>query len=364
MRFIANIRSILPVFLILGLTGTVAVADISLAQPSAEERARERARQTPDRVRDNRDLPDEDSRFGRSAALSAADRQRLDDCVDRMLMGPTKKKVKVRGHEFNCKRYSRWTKSGDFYKVEGQLSHHLTARPDDQVNYSFLVSSTGEIGGLTMNTKSGGFRKIVNQLGGLGNTKMKIGTWYADKFLAAAGRAVDGGWKGSSSLIIGTMAIRIGQSVKLARSGNRGGSQLYWFVDRPGNDIRSVTLRPGRDRPEFCQNLCGNTPNCRAWTLNKNEKTKKSVCWLKGRVGNFVINNRTVSGVRTRGSRPRRGGATIRHGDPESDNRSNRAGRSAAEHRRSPGKLDPLGDDRHGDMEEEEAEYSRERLQR
>lgn len=332
---------------------TTALSHPVFAQKTAEERARERSDREADRVRDNRNLP-QDRRgraLGRSKPLNAADRRRLDDCVDHMLMGPTKKKVKVQGHEFNCKRHSKWSKSGDFYKVEGQLSHHLTARPDDQVNYSFLVSATGEIGGLTMKTKRGGFRKIVNKFGGLGNAKVKIGTWYADKFLQATGQAVDGSWQSSSALIIGTMAIRIGRSVRLAKASKRGGPSLYWFVDRPGNDIRNVTLQRGRDRPEFCQNLCGNTPNCRAWTLNKNEVTRKSVCWMKGRIGDVVLNNRTVSGIKASRSRPGRGGATI--GQPGSQSGEARRRGSSFQDRRIPGSRDPLGD-RQGMEEEDE----------
>lgn len=354
MQIINLVRSVLMAFCILVAAGTFVISDTSYAQKSAEERARERAGREPDKVRDNRDLPPERRvpGFKRSKPLSATDRQRLDDCVDRMLLGATKKKVRIRGHEFNCKRHSGWTKSGDFYKVEGRLSHHLTARPDDQVDYSFLVSSNGEIGGLTMKTKSGGFRKIVKAFDGFGKFDLKIGTWYADKFLQGIGQKVDGSWRGTSSLIIGTMAIRIGQSVRMAKAGRRGGSRHYWFVDRPGNDIRSVSLPKDKQRPEFCQNLCGNDRQCRAWTLNKSHSTGKAACWLKhSSAGNVVLSNRTVSGIKISGSRRGKGGSKI--GAPQADSSGSNRRRSSGRNKRVPKGLGNL-EDRHGGMEEED----------
>ena len=77
------------------------------------------------RVRDNRTS---------SGLLSTRDQERLDECVDNLLMGPGKKKIKIKGHEFNCApSVGGWEKVGNLYRYQGRISHHLSMRADAQV---------------------------------------------------------------------------------------------------------------------------------------------------------------------------------------------------------------------------------------
>ncbi len=62
------------------------------------------------------------------AKLEAA----LDRAVNAALNGPEVKKLKVNGHEFNVKK-CKIVQNGGTTTITGQISHCLTARPDDQL---------------------------------------------------------------------------------------------------------------------------------------------------------------------------------------------------------------------------------------
>ncbi|NOG26300.1 hypothetical protein [Lysinibacillus fusiformis] len=63
----------------------------------------------------------------------------LEIAVNAALYGPEVKKIKVFEHEFNVKPIEVVNLGGGKQYIKGQISHHLTLRPDDQFYYEFTV---------------------------------------------------------------------------------------------------------------------------------------------------------------------------------------------------------------------------------
>ena len=68
----------------------------------------------------------------------------LETAVNAALNGPEVKKIKVFEHEFNVKPIEVVNLGGGKTYVKGQISHHLSFRPDDQFYYEFTVKD-GEV---------------------------------------------------------------------------------------------------------------------------------------------------------------------------------------------------------------------------
>ncbi|MEJ9127221.1 methyltransferase, partial [Bacillus cereus] len=68
----------------------------------------------------------------------------LETAVKAALYGPEVKKIKVFEHEFNVKPIEVVDLGGGKKYVKGQISHHLSFRPDDQLYYDFTVKD-GEV---------------------------------------------------------------------------------------------------------------------------------------------------------------------------------------------------------------------------
>ncbi|MFP3360336.1 methyltransferase, partial [Planococcus sp. SIMBA_143] len=63
----------------------------------------------------------------------------LETAVNAALNGPEVKKIKVFEHEFNVKEIEVVNLGAGKKYVQGQISHHLSFRPDDQFYYEFTV---------------------------------------------------------------------------------------------------------------------------------------------------------------------------------------------------------------------------------
>ncbi|SHL23904.1 hypothetical protein SAMN04487918_1011834 [Bacillus sp. bc15] len=63
----------------------------------------------------------------------------LETAVQAALNGPEVKKIKVFEHEFNVKEIEVVNLGAGKKYVKGQISHHLSFRPDDQFYYEFTV---------------------------------------------------------------------------------------------------------------------------------------------------------------------------------------------------------------------------------
>ncbi|MGH0791337.1 hypothetical protein ACQVTU_27350, partial [Bacillus cereus] len=91
--------------------------------------------------------------------LDAIPMNNLDKAVQAALLGPEIKKLKVFDHEFNVKP-AYISKLGNQTIVNGQISHHLSFRLDDQVYYRF-VKEDGVIKNLEIKIDRGGWTKIT-----------------------------------------------------------------------------------------------------------------------------------------------------------------------------------------------------------
>ncbi|MGQ0418888.1 methyltransferase, partial [Bacillus sp. HC-Mk] len=97
--------------------------------------------------------------------LDAIPMNNLDKAVQAALLGPEIKKLKIFDHEFNVKP-AYISKLGNQTVVNGQISHHLSFRLDDQVYYRF-VKEDGVIKNLEIKIDRGGWTKITAPIGAI-----------------------------------------------------------------------------------------------------------------------------------------------------------------------------------------------------
>lgn len=158
-------------------------------------------------VRDHRNEPQvRDHRGKTDPALLAA----IAKAVNAARNGPEVKKLKVAGHEFNVKKA---TVEGTFdaATVSGQISHCLTARPDDQVYYT-IKKSRGQVTSVDVRIARGGLAKYVAYAGKFAQKYVNsaIPAGDIESFLRDLGREIDGSWESSADLIVANVALRIG----------------------------------------------------------------------------------------------------------------------------------------------------------
>ncbi|AFU17547.1 methyltransferase [Bacillus toyonensis] len=87
----------------------------------------------------------------------------LETAVQAALNGPEVKKIKVFEHEFNVKEIEVVDRGAAGKDVYGQISHHLSFRPDDQLYYKF-TKKDGEVTGFEFHIDRGGWTPIVAPL--------------------------------------------------------------------------------------------------------------------------------------------------------------------------------------------------------
>jgi cellobiose-specific phosphotransferase system component IIB len=89
----------------------------------------------------------------------------LETAVKAALYGPEVKKNKsIFEHEFNVKPIEVVDLGGGKKYVKGQISHHLSFRPDDQVYYEFTVKDGEVIGTPQYHIDRGGFTPFAAPL--------------------------------------------------------------------------------------------------------------------------------------------------------------------------------------------------------
>lgn len=97
--------------------------------------------------------------------LSEGDKRQISRCISYMLVGPQTNGIAVKGEGFNCKP-AKATMAGGILIVKGQLSHQLTWRPDDQVNYKFEFGLDGAPLASKVELVDGGVTKVLSSLAG------------------------------------------------------------------------------------------------------------------------------------------------------------------------------------------------------
>jgi hypothetical protein len=144
-----------------------------------------------------------------SASVAMADP--LETCVKAAIRGPEKKFQRVHGHEFHCKPVQSVSLPGGAKKISGQLSHHLTWRPDDQVYYEFVMRN-GTIVANTMKTKI----KHSETLTAIAYAGTIVGTYFGVPIPPQAaegvlrkisGVAIARGWEEAAEIIVSTVAL-------------------------------------------------------------------------------------------------------------------------------------------------------------
>ncbi|MFA2566066.1 methyltransferase [Bacillus wiedmannii] len=88
----------------------------------------------------------------------------LETAVNAALNGPEVKKIKVFEHEFNVKEIEVVNLGGGKKYVKGQISHHLSFRPDDQFYYEFTVQDGKVVDKPVFNIDRGGWTPFAAPL--------------------------------------------------------------------------------------------------------------------------------------------------------------------------------------------------------
>ncbi len=139
-------------------------------------------------------------------AESAAERRSaLHKATTAAFRGPEVKKLKINGHEFNVKP-ARITGGGGSITVQGQISHHLSLRPDDQMYYT-IKKSNGVVTSLEIKVDEGGIApyagKLVKHF-----VKLPLVDEAAEATIRKLGGLIDGNWRSASELIVAAIALR------------------------------------------------------------------------------------------------------------------------------------------------------------
>ncbi|EOQ10167.1 hypothetical protein [Bacillus cereus] len=133
----------------------------------------------------------------------------LDLAVQAALVGPEVKKLSVFDHEFNVKP-AYISKVGDKTLVNGQISHHLSFRPDDQLYYRF-VKENGEIKDLEIKIDRGGWTKIAAPIGAIlaAYNGLPIKPDLLEKIGQQLGGVIDGKWEYAAEAIVAAIGLYV-----------------------------------------------------------------------------------------------------------------------------------------------------------
>ncbi|MBG9512456.1 methyltransferase [Bacillus thuringiensis] len=141
--------------------------------------------------------------------LDAIPMNNLDKAVQAALLGPEVKKLKVFDHEFNVKP-AYISKLDNQTVVNGQISHHLSFRLDDQVYYRF-VKEDGVIKNLEIKIDRGGWTKITAPIGAI--IAQYFGVPITPDLLSQIGQQLgaltDGKWEYASEAIVAAIGLYV-----------------------------------------------------------------------------------------------------------------------------------------------------------
>ena len=135
------------------------------------------------------------------------------DELDRALLGafqgPEQKFVNIFDHKFHVKPVEVIQGTGDTVTVVGVISHHLSLRPDDQINYR-VTCKGGKLTDVTKEVNHGGFAQIAGVIGsaiaklfGADIDPKKI-----EELGSSLGDLVDGSWESSCNFLVANIALR------------------------------------------------------------------------------------------------------------------------------------------------------------
>lgn len=162
------------------------------------------------------------------------------EAVHAALVGPERKKLRIYNHEFNVKP-AQPEKKNNRLIVNGQISHHLSRRPDDQVYYIITIEDAA-IKEVQRRINRGGLAGLV------GPVVSVVGAYFGvaippDKVESISrqlGRVVDGSWEMVSEIIIANIAMAFQQKEFESKPSMQPGEVL--------NPDQSITSANGRYR--------------------------------------------------------------------------------------------------------------------
>jgi|GEM_PF-3175272 len=133
------------------------------------------------------------------------------EAVHAALVGPERKKLRIYDHEFNVKP-AQPEKKNNRLIVNGQISHHLTARRDDQVYYIITIEDAA-IKEVQRRIARGGWAGLA------GPVVSVVGAYFGvaippDKVESISrqlGQAFDGAWETAAEIIITNIAMAFQQ---------------------------------------------------------------------------------------------------------------------------------------------------------
>lgn len=137
----------------------------------------------------------------RQAALRTASRAAI--------YGPEVKKLKVAGHEFNVKK-AKIVHDHMGTRITGQISHHLSLRPDDQLYYT-IQKIDGTVRSVEIKIDRGGLTPYVTKFA-VKYLGLKFAETDIRNFLSNIGQKIDGKWESAAELIVTSVALRAPES--------------------------------------------------------------------------------------------------------------------------------------------------------
>lgn len=146
--------------------------------------------------------------LGMLAVLAARGQDsRLDKMVDAALHGPELKMVKYVNHEFHIHQAKVIDRVSGITRVQGQITHYLLFRPDDQFYYT-IEKQNGQITKLEFQIDRG---KLTPHLGKLTKHLPIAGIVQEDiaAVLRKLGQRLDGSWEAEAELIAYAIALRV-----------------------------------------------------------------------------------------------------------------------------------------------------------
>jgi hypothetical protein len=120
-------------------------------------------------------------------------------------------KLKVSGHEYTVKE-ARMNSNRGIMTIQGQISHHLSLRPDDQLFYT-IEKADGKVLSVRISISRGGLAPVVAYLAG------PISGGTIESVLSLSGQALDDYWESAARLMVTSIALRAPDSFAAKRAG-------------------------------------------------------------------------------------------------------------------------------------------------
>jgi hypothetical protein len=123
--------------------------------------------------------------------------------------GPEVKKLEVGDHEFNVKP-AEISRNGTTRTANGQISHHLSFRPDDQVFYT-IVKQGDVVKSQEVRISRGGAAPFVAPLISAASAYLgkPVPPDKVEEVGRGLGKFIEGSWEEVAQMLVGNIALRL-----------------------------------------------------------------------------------------------------------------------------------------------------------